>query len=129
MNNQQREIEFLGKKIIYIPIKNYLSLNKKRGMSFTNKRLNLKFHMIKNCLSFGKYGQLLLPVENNGNIQTVFEESFAHNHDDNTRMSLLCKNFNMEQRDSIEIDEAVPLYHLWSNGLTQKQHALYRFSP
>jgi hypothetical protein len=116
MKNKQREIEFFGKKYCYISIQNYLSFNKKRGILFTNKRLNLKFHMVKNCLSLGKYGQLILPIENNENRQIVFEESFAYNHDNNGRWSQLYHNFKEEPNGFIEIEEAVPLYHVWSNN-------------
>jgi hypothetical protein len=116
MKNKQREIEFFGKKYYYTSIQDYLSLNKKRGVTFTDKRLNLKFYMVKNCLSLGKYGQLLLPIENSGNCQIVFEESFVYNHDDNGRWSQLYHNFQEEQSNFIEIEEGCPLYHIWSRN-------------
>jgi hypothetical protein len=116
MKNRQKEIEFFGKKYRYTSIQDYLSFHKERGISFIHKKLNLKFHMVKNCFSIGKYGQLLLPIENNESCQIIFEESFAYNHDDNERLSQLYQNFKEEQNGFIEIEEAVPLYHLWSNN-------------
>jgi hypothetical protein len=86
-------------------------------MAFTDKKLGLKYHMIKNCLAFGIFGQQFIPIENNKNYITVFEESFAYDHDEHGRWSLLYNNFNEEQSlDFINLDEAVPLYHVWSRN-------------
>jgi hypothetical protein len=115
MENIKREIEFLGTKYWFVPIQNWLSNNKNRGRSFTNQRFCLKYYMIRNCAAIGKYGQLLLPIENNIDHKLIFEESFVYDHDDHGRWSLLHNNFSVNS-DFIEIEEAVPIYHVWSNN-------------
>jgi hypothetical protein len=115
MKDKQKQIEFFGKKYFFTSIENYLSSNKNRGISFTDRRLGLKYHMIKNCIVFGLHGQQILPIEKNNTV--IFEESFAYDHDEHGRWSLLYHNFQEEKSfDFINIDEAVPLYHVWSRN-------------
>jgi hypothetical protein len=112
------EVKFNGNKYVYTAIEDYLSHNKNRArIFFYDKKLGIKYYMIINCLVVGTFGQQLMPIENNACGNIIFKESFTYDHDENVRKALLYNIFCEENiSDFIFIDEAVPLYHVWSSN-------------
>ena len=98
----------------FILVKDYVDKYVNKNISFVDKIFGFNFNVISNCFSIGNDAQLLIPILKRGNSIKIFLESFTFNHSKVELANILINNF-LDQ-ECIQVDEAAPLYHLYSNN-------------
>ncbi|MBQ7607360.1 MAG: hypothetical protein IJU76_05260 [Desulfovibrionaceae bacterium] len=109
------EIDIANTKYMILPVEEYENISPFRVRKFSDPLLKFNFYMVKHCFSLGKDAQLLIPMYKKGESIKVFSESFTFPHTNEDLQVIIFNNFIDQPHEFL--DEAVPLYHLYSNNL------------
>ena len=115
MNDQERR---LFEDFTFISADSYLDLFPEAGASYTFRAFDIPYYVMHSCICAGEIGQIIMPPARNGR-SYILTESFNHRHDDTMVAAILSSALMHAGSSSGSIkvlDEAVPLYPMWSLG-------------
>ncbi len=114
MSDQARR---LLEDFIILGAREYLALFAASGSVYGTQPFGIPYYVVRNCLCAGELGQIIMPPGSRAGRSFILRESFNHEHDE----TLLAQTVSsaLLHADATEpevLDEAVPLYPVWSLG-------------
>ena len=100
-------------KYVFLSVDEYAQLHPRLVKKLPIQPTHFNFYIVKNCYSIGINAQLLMPFKD-GEQNIIFNESFAFPQSDEERAIVIASNF--QEQPSVQLSEAVPLYHLYANN-------------
>lgn len=102
---------------LFIGADDYLALYPESGATHRTRPFGIPYSVIRNCLCAGEQGQIVMPPGERNGRSFILKESFNHEHgDDVLALALSSALLHAGRTESVVLDEAVPLYPLWSLG-------------
>lgn len=102
---------------IFLSAEEYLALFPASGSMYGAKPFGVPYYVVRNCLCAGELGQIVMPPGNRGGRSFILNESFNHDHAAAVLAPAVSSALLHADRSEPEVlDEAVPLYPIWSLG-------------
>ncbi len=102
---------------LFIGAREYLALFPESGFVHTGQTFDTPYYMVRNCLCAGELGQIIMPPGNRGGRTFILRESLNHEHGEELLAQVVSSALlHADRSEPTVLDEAVPLYPLWSLG-------------
>lgn len=127
-NAMKEEMRRLLADFSFLSAEEYCSLYPERGVRHMPRPFGVPYYVLRNCLCAGENGQIILPPGERGGRSFVLRESFNHEHEEGVVAPALASALmHADGTEPVLLDEAVPLYPIWSLG--NLWHWLYDSVP
>ena len=114
MSEQAR---LLLEDFLFIGAREYLALFPESGSVHAARAFDTPYCVVRNCLCAGELGQIVMPPGNRGGRAFILRESFNHEHGEELLAQAVSSALlHADRSEPTVLDEAVPLYPLWSLG-------------
>lgn len=124
----QEEARRLLEDFLFISADEYLALYPEAGFTRVAHPFGMRYSVIRNCLCAGEEGQIVMPPGGRDGRSFVLKESFNHEHSgDLLALAIGSALLHADKTEPVVLDEAVPLYPLWSLG--NLWHWLFESAP
>lgn len=101
----------------FIGAREYLALFPEAGSVHEARLFGTPWYVVRNCLCCGRMGQIIMPPGSGSGPSLILKESFNHEHDEELLAQAVSSALlHADQSEPAVLDEAVPLYPLWSLG-------------
>lgn len=102
---------------LFIGTREYLALFPESGCVHTGQAFDIPYYVVRNCLCAGELGQIVMPPGSRGGRAFILRESFNHEHSEELLAQVVSSALlHADRSEPAVLDEAVPLYPLWSLG-------------
>ena len=102
---------------LFIGAREYLALFPESGAVHTGQAFDIPYYVVRNCLCAGELGQIVMPPGSRGGRAFILRESFNHEHSEELLAQAVSSALlHADRGEPTVLDEAVPLYPLWSLG-------------
>ena len=113
----REQARLLLEDFLFIGAREYLALFPESGAVHVARTFDTPYYEVRNCLCAGELGQVVMPPGNRGGRAFVLKESFNHEHDEELLAQIVSSALlHADRSEPAVLDEAVPLYPLWSLG-------------
>ena len=111
------QVRRLLEDFFFISARDYLSLFPESGSFHMPRPFETPYYVVRNCLCAGELGQIVMPPGSKAGRSFILKESFNHEHsEDLLAQTVSSALLHADRIDPTVLDEAVPLYPLWSLG-------------
>lgn len=113
----REQARLLLEDFFFIGAREYLALFPESGAVHAGQTFNTAYYVVRNCLCAGELGQIIMPPGNRGGRAFILRESFNHEHSEELQAQAVSSALlHADRSEPAVLDEAVPLYPLWSLG-------------
>ena len=113
----REQARLLLEDFLFIGASEYLALFPEAGSVHAARAFDTPYYVVRNCLCAGELGQIVMPPGNRGGRACILRESFNHEHDEELLAQAVSSALlHADRSEPAVLDEAVPLYPLWSLG-------------
>ena len=111
------QVRNLLEGFFFIGAREYLSLFPEFGSAHMARPFETPYYVVRNCLCAGELGQIIMPPGSKAGRSFILKESFNHDHSqDLLAQAVSSALLHADRIEPAVLDEAVPLYPLWSLG-------------